>query len=263
MKRTSPLLINEQPLQTLPSLACMVGINGAIILQQIHWWSRYSEHKYDGEIWIYNTYKEWSTQFKWLSDRAVQQTILSLEKSGHLISKQFPDKGNMKWYRVNYTQLVIDCENLNSAEFNTECLIINREGENLNSDSTVSSHKSRLNQRQSTHKSTHKSTKEDSSKVFTFYENEIGMLTPMIAEQLKDAITIFPPEWIIDAIKEAVKNNVRKWVYIEGILKSWAENGRRGKIEGRKSDDDPSKDDPDKYIKGRYGHMVRQFGKDG
>ncbi len=249
-KKSSPLLINEQPLQTLPSLACMVGINGAIILQQIHWWSRYSEHKYDGETWIYNTYKQWSEQFKWLSDRAVQQTILGLEKSGHLISKQFLSKGNIKWYRVNYERLAKDCENLNSAEFNTECLIINRDCEDSNTHSTLSLHKSCLNQKQNTHKNTHKNTTDSNNNIFRYYSDEIGELTPMITERLKDAATTFPEDWIKDAIKEAAINKVLKWNYIEAILKSWAKDGRQVKFD--------RKNDPDKYIKGKYGHVVQR-----
>ncbi len=252
-KKSSPLLINEQPLQTLPSLACMVGINGAIILQQIHWWSRYSEHKYDNETWIYNTYKQWSEQFKWLSDRAVQQTILGLEKSGRLISKQFPSKGNMKWYRVNYERLAKDCENLNSAEFNTECLIINRDCEDSNTHSTLSLHKSCLNQKQNTQKNTHKTTTEDNSSgiVFQAYEKNIGKLTQMVSDTIDDALKTHSPTMIIDAIKIAVKSNKRNWRYIEGILNNWAVNGRPTKSGGKS-------DDPDKYIKGKYGHVVQR-----
>lgn len=91
--------------------------------------------------------------------------------------------------------------------------------------------------------------------IYTLFEQEIGMLTPMIAEQLKDAESVFPDDWIEDAIKEAARANVRRWSYIEGILKNWATKGRDVKMGGKTIKRD---EDPDKYLKGRYGHMVRR-----
>jgi len=38
MQLSSSLLINESPLQVLPSLAVLVGLNEAIVLQQTHYW---------------------------------------------------------------------------------------------------------------------------------------------------------------------------------------------------------------------------------
>jgi len=87
---------------------------------------------------------------------------------------------------------------------------------------------------------------------FTLYEQNIGMLTPMIAEELRDALKVYPESWIRDAIKEAVNQNKRKWSYISAILERWTDEGRGdGTYRG-----DSKKTDPDKYIKGKYGHMV-------
>ncbi len=47
--------------------------------------------------------------------------------------------------------------------------------------------------------------------VFKLYEENIGPLTPMIADALKDAENTFSPEWIAEAIELAVKNNKRSW----------------------------------------------------
>ena len=79
------------------------------------------------------------------------------------------------------------------------------------------------------------------------------MLTPMIAEELKEAEKLYPASWIESAFKEAVTRNKRSWRYISRILERWASEGkeygepRRG-LEA----------DRDKYIKGRYGHVVRR-----
>ena len=65
--------------------------------------------------------------------------------------------------------------------------------------------------------------------VFKLYEENIGPLTPLIADALKDAEETYQPEWIADAIELAVKNNKRNWKYCEAILKRWKEEGRAEK----------------------------------
>jgi DNA replication protein len=69
--------------------------------------------------------------------------------------------------------------------------------------------------------------------VFKIYEENIGPLTPLIADALKDAEELYSPEWIADAIELAVKNNKRSWKYCEAILKRWKEEGRAEKQDRR------------------------------
>ncbi len=61
--------------------------------------------------------------------------------------------------------------------------------------------------------------------VFELYESNIGMLTPMIADQLREAETEYPAEWIEEAIREAAERNARSWRYIATILERWAREG--------------------------------------
>jgi DnaD/phage-associated family protein len=89
--------------------------------------------------------------------------------------------------------------------------------------------------------------------VFALYEENIGLLTPMIAEELKEAEKLYPASWIEDAFKEAVSRNKRSWRYISRILERWAAEGKEYGALGR-----DSKEDRDKYIKGRYGHLVKR-----
>jgi len=91
--------------------------------------------------------------------------------------------------------------------------------------------------------------------IFTLYEQNIGMLTPMIAEELREAEKLYPKIWINDAIKEAVNQNKRKISYILTILERWSTEGRS---DGTYRRDSTKKTSPDKYIKGKYGHMVRR-----
>ncbi|MFC1892675.1 DnaD domain protein [Chloroflexota bacterium] len=95
---------------------------------------------------------------------------------------------------------------------------------------------------------------EEPSDIFTLYEQNIGMLTPMIAEELQAAEKLYPETWIRDAIKEAVALNKRNWRYITAILERWSSEGRGDGTYRR----DSQKTDPDKYTKQKYGHMVRR-----
>jgi DnaD/phage-associated family protein len=67
--------------------------------------------------------------------------------------------------------------------------------------------------------------------IFKLYEENIGPLTPLIADALKDAEATYPEEWIAETIELAVKNNKRYWKYCEAILKRWKEEGRHGKTD--------------------------------
>lgn len=62
--------------------------------------------------------------------------------------------------------------------------------------------------------------------VFTLYEQNIGPLTPMIADMLRDAEQIYPAEWIEEALQIAVEKNVRNWRYVSAILERWQQEGR-------------------------------------
>ena len=62
--------------------------------------------------------------------------------------------------------------------------------------------------------------------VFRLYEQNIGLLSPIIADQLVRAMERYPREWIEDAIGEAVSYNRRNWRYIQRILQNWATTGR-------------------------------------
>ena len=63
--------------------------------------------------------------------------------------------------------------------------------------------------------------------IFALYEDNIGMLSPMIAEELREAEQLYPPLWIEEAFREAVAHNKRSWRYIASILQRWEREGRR------------------------------------
>jgi len=90
--------------------------------------------------------------------------------------------------------------------------------------------------------------------IFSLYEQNVGQLTPLVADELRDAATQYPEAWISEAIKEAVKHNKRNMSYILAILERWSTEGKAdGTHQG-----DTKKTDPDKYIKGKWGNIVQR-----
>ncbi|MED5040832.1 DnaD domain protein [Geobacillus stearothermophilus] len=103
----SKLLLDEKPLVILPSLAKEIGLNEAIILQQLHYWLQESNNERDGQRWIYNTYEDWQKQFPFWSVTTIRRTIKKLENQGIIVSDNLNSMkiDKTKWYRIDYERL--------------------------------------------------------------------------------------------------------------------------------------------------------------
>lgn len=103
----SKLLINENPLVLLPSLAVKIGLNQAIVIQQIHYWLQASKTKINDKKWVYNTIDEWHEQFPFFSRSTLERAISSLVKDGFLIVEKLSghksDRTN--YYTIDYIKL--------------------------------------------------------------------------------------------------------------------------------------------------------------
>jgi DnaD/phage-associated family protein len=65
--------------------------------------------------------------------------------------------------------------------------------------------------------------------IYHLYEQNIGPMTPLLADTLQDAEDTYPAEWIEEAFRIAVEKNVRNWRYVEAILRRWHERGYDGR----------------------------------
>lgn len=88
--------------------------------------------------------------------------------------------------------------------------------------------------------------------IFVLYEQNIGTLQPMIAEELQEAEETYPAEWIEEAFRISTGQNVRKWRYIRAILERWATEGKDDGKAGRYSEEDRYR-----YIKGKYKDHIK------
>ncbi len=91
------------------------------------------------------------------------------------------------------------------------------------------------------------------SNLFKLYEENIGALTPLLADMLKEAEREYPGMWFEEAFEIAVSRNVRNWKYIEAILRRWKENG---KDERRNSED--SVQDAKRYTDGEFSEFLKR-----
>ncbi|HOD43963.1 MAG TPA: DnaD domain protein [Anaerolineaceae bacterium] len=87
--------------------------------------------------------------------------------------------------------------------------------------------------------------------IFRLYEENIGPLTPLIADILRDAEQTYPAAWIEDALRQAVQANARNWRYVEAILRRRMERGTSdGKHPGE------SEKDRHRYVEGEFGDYI-------
>jgi len=91
--------------------------------------------------------------------------------------------------------------------------------------------------------------------IFALYEENIGTIGPLIADELKDAEERYPGEWIEAAFREATNLNKRSWSYIAAILRRWEAEGPDYEKAGRDTEGDQGRR---RSLAGRYRNLVRR-----
>lgn len=90
--------------------------------------------------------------------------------------------------------------------------------------------------------------------IFTLYEQNIGLMTPLLADQLRDMEKSYTPDWIYEAFEIAVSRNKRSLRYIQAILKRWETEGKDNSNEESKRDSTERKRQD--YIPDEYSDIV-------
>ena len=98
--------------------------------------------------------------------------------------------------------------------------------------------------------------RQERATIYELYEQNIGLLTPLLAEELSEAAESYPAPWIEDAFREAVTQNKRSWRYVRAILDTWASQGRGTRGETRRRPE-PSKD-ASQYLESRFGRIAQR-----
>lgn len=91
------------------------------------------------------------------------------------------------------------------------------------------------------------------SNIFKLYEENIGPITPLLADMLREAEKNYPSEWFEEAFEIAVSRNIRNWKYVEAILARWKEKGK----DERKDQQNPVKN-ADRYTDSEFSEFINR-----
>ncbi|EOD7910075.1 DnaD domain protein [Staphylococcus aureus] len=212
------LLIDDYPIQVLPKLAELIGLNEAIVLQQIHYWLNNSKHKYDGKTWIFNSYPEWQKQFPFWSLITIKRTIYSLEKQNLLLignyNKAKFDK--TKWYTINYQTI----EGMIRPSYQNDTTSVSKRDDGVYQNDTT-------NTIDYTETNKHRET-DDVSKSFKYISTNLEIIqNPLKAEQLEHEIKSFKQDQfeIVKVATDYCKENNKGLNYLLTVLKNWNKEG--------------------------------------
>ncbi|HHW8699255.1 TPA: DnaD domain protein [Staphylococcus aureus] len=212
------LLIDDYPIQVLPKLAEAIGLNEAIVLQQIHYWLNNSKHKYDGKTWIFNSYPEWQKQFPFWSLITIKRTIYSLEKQNLLLignyNKAKFDK--TKWYSINYQTI----EGMIRPSYQNDTTSVSKRDDGVYQNDTT-------NTIDYTETNKHRET-DDVSKSFKYISINLEIIqNPLKAEQLEHEIKSFKQDQfeIVKVATDYCKENNKGLNYLLTVLKNWNKEG--------------------------------------
>lgn len=242
----SRLLLDEQPLVVQPGLAKAIGLNEAIVIQQLHYWienNRKAKKNFiNGYYWTYNSIKQWHEEsFYFLSYSTVKRTFANLEKMGILIVGNFNKDGRdkTKWYTIDYEKLegLNQCigsnwtngmgqnEPMHCAKMSQPLPEISTENTTEISNNTVADADT-IEHEQENGSST---SNIKFQKVISVFNQNIHPVTPIEAEMLDDWLKELDHEVVIMAIHEAVANGARNMKYIQRILNAWHDKGLKTK----------------------------------
>jgi len=112
-KPTGNLLIDEPPLIVLPSLATLIGLNEAIVVQQVHWNINNPRIgiEHNGRRWYRMKFEEWQEVFQFWSIATIKRAVASAEVRGVLLVAQLGHFDRDNSYSIDYENLKALMEN--------------------------------------------------------------------------------------------------------------------------------------------------------
>ena len=211
------------------------SVKAAVMLSQAVYWQKRATQA-DG--WWYKTANEWTDETG--LTRREQDT--ARKECGKYLKTDLRGVPATMYWQVDVDALSADLNDLDSGESTTKSAdpvcrkapiqfggkrqsslaesakLVWRKAPNIKDTETTTETTTEINHH-------HYTRAREIQEVFKIYESEIGNITEFLAEKLKDALTVYPEDWIIAAIKESSICNKRSWKYIEAILRRWQTEG--------------------------------------
>lgn len=240
------LFKDESVMVFQPELAQLLGLNEAIMLNQIHYWLEKSKNIIDGRAWVYNTYEDWQKQLLFLSTTTIRKTLKNLENKGLVISGNF-NKSKLdrtKWYSINY-DLLQDLinpskESDNSTVTKSQCNCLEATVHVTDSDRPIPDNTTDITTEVNDNdnkdpeetlpkpKALEKANGKNSAlrSVLNFYSSNIRLPSSYELEIFNSLLEEFKePEIIVLALKQSIESNARNLRYAEKVLYNWLDKG--------------------------------------
>ena len=105
------ILFDKHPIVLDKNMATIIGVNEAIILQQVHYWleinKKVGKNFHEGRYWTYNTYDEWHEQFPFWSKETIKRAFKRLRGMKIIIVDRFNvyHMDRTLWYTIDYNRL--------------------------------------------------------------------------------------------------------------------------------------------------------------
>ena len=205
-----------------PELADKVGVNEAIFLHQLHYWTKKSENVRDGYTWVYNTYEDWVKQFPFWSRSTIVRIISKLEKESYVISGNYNklkiDK--TKWYRIDYSKIE-QCMSHPSAHFE-QTIVSSCADEHTNMSRAIPEITTEI-----TTNNKEEEEEEAALSIVNFYNNNIDKVTDYIKDELLKRSKEYTPAILMLALEHTAKVSglTRKLDYVDTLLNDWKDAG--------------------------------------
>ncbi|MBY7120632.1 DnaD domain protein [Bacillus sp. 16GRE42] len=241
----SKLLLDDEPLVILPKLAAAIGLNEAIILQQLHYWLEKSKNVRDGFRWVYNTYEEWQKQFPFWSESTIKRTIKKLEGQ-HLIIVGKYNKlkiDNTKWYRIDY-EVLQNIENNTTGQNDQTCDHFDQttrakwSGGRGNMDRPLPEITTETTTDKNDDVDKHPLIDEEFQKSYNYLLQNNIPLSETAMQDLGEFSDVLGSQIIMEAVDRAVDQNAKRWKYISGILFNWQKSNVKTLADVIKLDED-------------------------
>ncbi|MDR4997869.1 DnaD domain-containing protein [Brevibacillus parabrevis] len=229
------LLLDEAPLVIIPSLAKRIGLNEAIVIQQLHYWLQKSANIRGRRKWVYNTYKEWQEQFPFWSEITVRRILTGLENKGIIVTGNYNEMkaDKTKWYSIDYEKLrgVISPSDQNDQSMRSDRSVACDQNDQSNTRDYLPKITTEVGGVGEGEYAQGVISPPKADPIAFYMQNITASIPTMIIQDIDQWIARGhfdePEEIIVEALKETVKNGARSWNYTTKILINWADQGLR------------------------------------
>lgn len=199
------------------------GVEEAILYQFFLFWIRKNiannKHQYDGHTWTYNSQQALTELFPFWNRQKIQRLLKSLEDKGLILKGNYNQLSydRTTWYALpKYEQSLAqnqtrDGSELNSPLFESEQPI------------PVNYHLTTVNNHDDDNRRSHESEVVEQN-IYQFYQQNFGVLTPIIGEKLADWVKDLGVDLVKEALIRTLMNGTRSFNYAEAIMREWHHN---------------------------------------